>query len=73
MAKDYHHTGVGSELMWSVKHLLNAETSSSTFRFLTVDAYLSAVPFYEKNGFKMLVANDSDSHTRLMYFDMMEL
>ena len=73
VAKDYHHTGVGSELMWSVKHLLNAETSSSTFRFLTVDAYLSAVPFYEKNGFKMLVANDRDSHTRLMFFDMMEL
>ena len=22
VAKDYHHTGVGSELMWSVKHLL---------------------------------------------------
>ena len=73
VAKAYHHTGVGSELMWSVKHLLNTEASSSTFRFLTVDAYLSAVPFYERNVFKMLVTDDEDKHTRLMFFDMMEL
>ena len=45
----------------------------STFRFLTVDAYLSAVPFYERNGFKMLVTDDEDKHTSLMFFDMMEL
>lgn len=25
------------------------------------------------NGFKMLVADDDDKHTRLMFFDMMEL
>ena len=59
--------------MWSIKHLLNTESTCSTFRFLTVDAYLSAVPFYERNGFKMLVADDTDKHTRLMFFDMMEL
>lgn len=69
----YHHTGLGSELMWSLKHLLNNETSCSTFRFLTVDAYLSAIHFYERNGFKMLVSDDDDKHTRLMFFDMMEL
>ena len=73
VAKEFHHTGVGSELMWSIKHLLNTESTCSTFRFLTVDAYLSAVPFYERNGFKMLVADDTDEHTRLMFFDMMEL
>lgn len=37
------------------------------------DAYLTAVPFYEKNGFKQLVSDDENKHTRLMYFDMMEL
>ena len=52
--------------------LLNSE-STSAFRFLTVDAYLSAVPFYEKNGFKMLVGADSDKHTRAMYFDLLDV
>ena len=40
---------------------------------ITVDAYLSAVPFYEKNGFLHLTKKDEDEHTRLMYFDMMEI
>ena len=35
--------------------------------------YLSAVPFYEKNGFLHLTKKDEDEHTRLMYFDMMEI
>lgn len=52
---------------------LTADCEIKPFRFLTVDAYLSAVPFYERNGFKMLVADDTDKHTRLMFFDMMEL
>lgn len=73
VARSYHHTGLGSELMWSVKHMINTGPSCSAFRFLTVDAYLSAIPFYERNGFRMLVAEDDDKHTRLMFFDMMEL
>lgn len=52
---------------------LTADCELKPFRFLTVDAYLSAVLFYERNGFKMLVADDTDKHTRLMFFDMMEL
>ena len=42
-------------------------------RFITVDAYLAAVPFYEKNGFRMMNLEDNDPHTRLMYFDLMDL
>ena len=37
------------------------------------DAYLSAVPFYEKNGFVHLTKKDEDEHTRLMFFDMMDI
>ena len=33
------------------KDQLIEEQSSSAFRFITVDAYISAIPFYEKNGF----------------------
>lgn len=42
-------------------------------RFITVDAYLAAVPFYEKNGFRMMNLEDNNPHTRLMYFDLMDL
>ena len=52
---------------------LQGERNALAFRFITVDAYLSAVPFYEKNGFLHLTKKDEDEHTRLMYFDMMEI
>lgn len=39
-------------------------------RFLTVDAYAEAVPFYLKNGFLPLTEEDSASDTRLLYFDL---
>jgi len=70
---NYHGAGLGTKLMLSIKHMLNTENMCSAFRFITVDAYLSAVPFYEKNGFKALIADDDDKHTRLMYFDIMEM
>ncbi len=65
--------GVGKELMKQIKESVAKGSKTSAFRFLTVDAYISAVPFYEKNGFKMLLGNDENKHTRAMYFDMLEL
>ena len=34
---------------------------------------IELTPFYEKNGFLQLTKKDEDEHTRLMYFDMMEI
>lgn len=43
-------------------------------RFITVDAYINAIPFYAKNGFQMLNSDDDEREpTRLMYFDLMDL
>ena len=39
-------------------------------RFLTVDAYADAVPFYLKNVFVPLNEDDKDDDTRLLYFDL---
>lgn len=39
-------------------------------RFLTVDAYADAIPFYQKNGFIPLNEEDADAATRLLYFDL---
>lgn len=73
VSKEYRHLGIGSKIMGMIKHTLYSEISHSYFRFLTVDAYLSAVPFYEKNDFRFLDAEDKNKHTRLMYFDMLEM
>lgn len=42
-------------------------------RFLTVDAYAAAIPFYEKNGFVPLNGDDKDAPTRLLYFDLKDI
>lgn len=73
VALQYREAGIGSKLMSYIKKILIKENNLSDFRFLTVDAYLPAVPFYEKNNFKFLDAEDKNKHTRLMFFDMNEL
>src|SRR5574344_640965 len=45
------------------------EDNKTGCRFLTVDAYAKAIPFYERNGFVPLNDDDKDESTRLMYFD----
>jgi len=48
VSSDYKGQNVGSRLMDLIKDFLLNEQSRSAFRFITVDAYLSAIPFYEK-------------------------
>ena len=69
----YQGQHMGSALMDQLKLFLKNEVSRSAFRYITVDAYLSAIPFYLKNGFVALTKKEEDEHTRLMYFDMLEL
>ena len=69
---NYEWQGLGRYLMTEIKSALMRKRVPA-FRFLTVDAYLSAVSFYEKNGFKMLVGADKDKHTRAMYFDLLDV
>ncbi|MBD3589679.1 GNAT family N-acetyltransferase [Bacteroides sp. GM023] len=40
-------------------------------RFITVDAYINAIPFYLKNEFQPLTESDKDDfHTRQLYYDL---
>ena len=73
VAQEYRGQHIGSTLMDSLKLFLKNEVSRSAFRYITVDAYLSAIPFYRKNGFTELTQKEEAEHTRLMYFDMLEL
>lgn len=73
VSKDYRGRSIGTQLMALIKDFLHEHPAHSAFRYITVDAYLSAVPFYEKNGFVHLTKKDEDEHTRLMFYDMMEV
>ena len=63
---------IGSGMLDYIKSMFFFENKAGC-RFLTVDAYLKAVPFYQKNGFRFMNSEDDDPHTRLMYFDLMDL
>ena len=50
IASRYKGKGIGRNLIKIIKMTLSETQTISAFRFLTVDAYLSATAFYEKNG-----------------------
>ncbi|MDE5959082.1 MAG: GNAT family N-acetyltransferase [Muribaculaceae bacterium] len=73
VSSKYKGHNIGTDLMNILKGMLGESPNYSSFRYLTVDAYLSAIDFYRKNGFRMLSEKIQNDHTRLMFFDMMEL
>lgn len=48
VSKDYRGHQIGSELLSTIKYLLGKGQNLSAFRFITVDAYLSAIPFTKR-------------------------
>lgn len=73
VSKSCQGKSIGSDVMDGIKKILRADSGRSAFRYLTVDAYLSAIPFYEKNGFSLLSKKEEGDETRLMFYDMMEI
>ena len=67
--KDYAGRQIGKSILLQIKHVF-ATMRRSACRFITVDAYAAAVPFYEKCGFMFLSEKDKNSRTRAMYFDL---
>lgn len=67
---EYAHQHIGKMVLLQIKMLFSRKTLSGC-RFLTVDAYSEAVPFYEKCGFHCLSDKDANDETRAMYFDLM--
>ena len=63
---------VGSTLLDFIKHFFVADNKTGC-RFITVDAYSAAIPFYLKNGFVPLNDEDAEEPTRLLYFDLNDL
>lgn len=62
--------GIGSMLLDFIKAYFIIDNKTGC-RFVTVDAYRSAISFYEKNGFLPLQEEDDETTpTRLMFFDL---
>ncbi len=66
---DYSGNHIGESILLQIKHMF-ATMRRSACRFITVDAYAAAIPFYEKCGFMFLSEKDRNSKTRAMYFDL---
>ncbi|WP_455640740.1 GNAT family N-acetyltransferase [Parabacteroides sp.] len=64
-------SGIGTGLLNFIKKLFQT-TNKTGCRFLTVDAYREAIPFYLRNGFIPLEEEDKDEHTRLLFYDLKE-
>lgn len=68
--KGHARKGYGSNLLDLIKILIMSNRYSGC-RFMTVDAYKDAVPFYEKNGFVRIGENAADKDTCLMVYDLL--
>ena len=78
---------IGTELMQSIKSWFVDEDNKTGCRYLVVDAYNEDIPisYYKDNGFDFMfsteeqekqyrnIASDGSLHTRLMFFDLMQI
>ena len=69
---DMKGLSVGSFLLDFIKRYFIADNKTGC-RFITVDAYAAAIPFYFRNGFVPLNEDDIDEPTRLLYYDLNDL
>lgn len=63
---------IGTILLKFIKSYFVVENKTGC-RFLTVDAYANAVPFYLKNGFVPLNDANKTDDTRLLYYDLKDV
>lgn len=70
VSNKYKGMNLGSFLLDFIKTYFIVDNKSGC-RFLTVDAYIPAISFYEKNSFKTLgPSKDDNPYTRLLFFDL---
>ena len=62
----------GSILLDFLKRYFMSDNKTGC-RFITVDAYRTAEPFYQKNGFLYLSSADEEKPTRLMFYDLINI
>jgi GNAT superfamily N-acetyltransferase len=73
VAEKYAKQGFGKVILELVTRLYQINDFQAGCRFITVDAYPAAAPFYQKYGFTFLTTQDEGEETRAMYFDLKAL
>lgn len=72
ISKTAQHQSIGTYLLEFIDDYFIVDNKSGC-RFVTVDAYVDAIPFYIKNNYQFLNNDDEDKRTRVMYFDLASL
>ena len=72
IASSVQHQSIGTYLLEFIEDYFLLDNKSGC-RFVTIDAYVNAIPFYIKNGYQFLNNDDEDKRTRVMYFDLASL
>ena len=67
--KKYRGEGIGAMIVNMIIASYRRDNKAGC-RFITVDAYADALPFYYKQGFSPLSKEDENADTRLFYFDL---
>ncbi len=68
-SKSCRGEGIGSMIIRTIIASYRNDSKAGC-RFITVDAYADALPFYYKQGFLPLSKTDEGADTRLLYFDL---
>ncbi|PWU00726.1 MAG: GNAT family N-acetyltransferase [Bacteroidetes bacterium] len=71
VSNEFKRIGLGTFILDYVKEL--AINLGSGCRFITVDAKIESIEFYQKNRFEFLTPKDEGKETRQMYFDLLKL
>ena len=72
VSETFHGKGVGTILIDFIKSYFIIENKTGC-RFITVDAYSNAIPFYHNNDFQYLRKEEDDIITRLLYYDLNDI
>ena len=72
ISRKAQHQSIGTYLLEFIEDYFIVDNKSGC-RFVTVDAYVDAIPFYIKNNYQFLNNDDEDKRTRVMYFDLASL
>lgn len=72
ISKSVQRQSIGTYLLEFIEDYFVVDNKSGC-RFVTVDAYADAIPFYIKNNYRFLNNDDEDNRTRVMYFDLASL
>lgn len=72
ISRKAQHQSIGTYLLEFIEDYFIIDNKSGC-RFVTIDAYVNAIPFYIKNNYQFLNNDDEDKRTRVMYFDLASL